>query len=79
MKILMVLPTLLTIFTIYALAGMHSGIREIHREHFELIEDLTEVVQHMEERITTLEDRPEIMIQSANVFNTEDDIVIKSE
>jgi len=50
-----------------------------HQDCLELLQDLTNIVTVLEKRISSIEDRPEIKIENANVFNMEDDIMIQGD
>ena len=46
-------------------------------EIISMVSDLAGEVENLQCRLESLEGRPEIMIQNATVFNTEEEIIIK--
>jgi len=46
-------------------------------EIISMVSDLADEVENLQCRLESVEDRPEIMIQNATVFNTEEEIIIK--
>lgn len=49
------------------------------KHHLDLIENLTSIVTAHDIRLDSIENRPEIVIENANVFSTEDEIVIQGD
>jgi hypothetical protein len=49
------------------------------QEHLELIDKLTECMTELDQRMDSMEDRPEISISYGTVITTEDEIIIQEE
>ena len=49
------------------------------RDSLEFISDLTDIVTELDQRMDSMEDRPEISISYGTVITTEDEIIIQEE
>jgi len=77
LRILFVLICFVQICLLVLVTGNNIDRQKRDLEIVEMVNDLTDEVLFLQDRIESVENRPEIMIQNATVFNTEEEIIIK--
>jgi len=74
----LIIHIILTLLSLHFLAITSDNKNDI-QDNLEFISDLTDIVTELDQRMDSMEDRPEISISYGTVITTEDEIIIQEE